>query len=429
MRARLRRTLALRPADAEVTPYLMVPFEVPSGTGRIEISYRYPGQLVPGSPAVIDLGLADHRGAAFGDFPGFRGWSGSSRRSAVVTARSATPGYLPGPLLAGTWQVILGLVRVPQTGLEVEVAVDTIEEEGPPPHRPPPPPSVPRDRGRAWYAGDLHSHTHHSDAPGTLVQLVAAARRRGLDFLAVTDHNTLSHLPYLRACPEDLLLIPGEEVTNRFGHMTVLGVRELVDFRWRTHEELQMVIEHARRSGALTVAAHPAAPEMEWGPGLEAPVDAVEVWHGPSRERNRAVRAAWAGELSRDRRLVGVGGSDCHCGRNTEDLGHPTTWVLADHLTVEGVVEGLRRGRVAVAPAGAPRPELVVERDGHRWEIGDCVPPGPPVRVRCSSGAQLWTALGAYPAGVPLDLERHRYVWAELPEEFGGGFTNPIRAQ
>jgi DNA polymerase (family 10) len=37
--------------------------------------------------------------------------------------------------------------------------------------------------------GDLHSHTTLSDGRGTLEQMVDAARRRGLEYLAITDHS------------------------------------------------------------------------------------------------------------------------------------------------------------------------------------------------------------------------------------------------
>src|SRR5690606_1107231 len=57
---------------------------------------------------------------------GFRGWSGSARREFVITADSATPGYVPGIIQPGTWQVILGLHRIPADGCRyrVEVVLD-----------------------------------------------------------------------------------------------------------------------------------------------------------------------------------------------------------------------------------------------------------------------------------------------------------------
>ena len=83
------------------SPWHYLPVEVPPGTGalRVELDYdRTDG-------AVLDLGC-------FGP-GGFRGWSGGARESFVIARDAATPGYLPGELEAGTWQVVIGVHRVP----------------------------------------------------------------------------------------------------------------------------------------------------------------------------------------------------------------------------------------------------------------------------------------------------------------------------
>ena len=53
--------------------------------------------------------------------------------------------------------------------------------------------------GRRWLASDLHTHTVHSDGVLTVAGLAALAAGRGLDFIAVTDHNTISHHAELAA--------------------------------------------------------------------------------------------------------------------------------------------------------------------------------------------------------------------------------------
>jgi hypothetical protein len=431
VRARLRRRVHLTPADRERSIFTTVPFEVPAGTSRIEVTYRYEGQGRAGASSVVDLGLIDPRGSAFPQFPGFRGWSGSARTSVVLTPEGATPGYLPGPLVPGTWQVLLGLSRVPPEGIEVEVMADTWEETGQPPHPlPGPPQSGPAERGRGWYAGDLHAHTHHSDAPGSLTELVEEAIQAGLDFLAVTDHNTVSHLPYLRASSDRILLVPGEEVTTAHGHMNAWGLDRLVDFRWQTEAELRAVIEEARARGCVLSLSHPLIPGMSWTLGYDLPVDALEVWHGPSGERNLETLAIWQELLRSGRRMVGLGGSDHHCGRRDRPLANPTIWVLADSLTVEGIVSALRSGRVVITTAGTPPPRLVAERNGHFWEIGDIVPPGGPVRVHCPAGTRLVTARGEVAPETELDLLEHGFVRGELWEHGQRwppiALTNPI---
>src|SRR4029453_14029734 len=52
---------------------------------------------------------------------------------------------------------------------------------------PDPAPARAAGRGRAWYRGDLHTHTVHSDGRRTLAGLAADARAAGLDFLPPTQ--------------------------------------------------------------------------------------------------------------------------------------------------------------------------------------------------------------------------------------------------
>src|SRR5262249_53459520 len=52
----------------------------------------------------------------------------------------------------------------------------------------PPPRDLPAQPGRRWLAGDLHTHTVHSDGGLTVPELALLAAGSGLDFLAITDH-------------------------------------------------------------------------------------------------------------------------------------------------------------------------------------------------------------------------------------------------
>ncbi|MER7546255.1 PHP domain-containing protein [Spirillospora sp. NPDC127506] len=71
----------------------------------------------------------------------------------------------------------------------------------------------------------MHSHTVHSDGTLPVRELACLAASQGLDFLAVTDHNTVSHQPELPAASAHagVLLLPGQEVTTDLGHANVFG--------------------------------------------------------------------------------------------------------------------------------------------------------------------------------------------------------------
>ena len=90
--------------------------------------------------------------------------------------------------------------------------------------RPAYPPERARGRGRAWYRGDCHLHTVHSDGKRTPAETAAAAREAGLDFLTTTEHNTTTgHGAWEGLWGDDLLILCGEEITTRNGHVLALG--------------------------------------------------------------------------------------------------------------------------------------------------------------------------------------------------------------
>jgi hypothetical protein len=434
--------------------YAMVPFEVVPGTARLELEYRYEGQQHPLGRNEIDLGLVDPRGAEFPLFPGFRGWSGNARRRAVLTEQSATPGYIPGPIQPGTWWVLLGLYKLDPRGVELMITVRLSSVEGPSPA-----PRPPEDRQATlagsgagqprWFRGDLHSHTNHSDACGSLAELAAEGRLRGLDFLAVTDHNTISHLPFLGA-RDGLLLVPGEEVTTYHGHMNVWGNTRLVDFRARTASELRSVIDAAHDQGAIVCASHPNVPGMGWSFGYDLPLDCLEVWHGQAEVWNSATLALWEQLLAAGRSVVAVGGSDVHIGkRGTAVPGEPTTWVRASSLSDAHLLDALRAGRVVITASDGPWLKLEASNDSGRWDIGD-IAPARPLRIRCvvergtGCGLRLLSARGELAAAtvdespfgfeLDVDLSRHRFVRAQLSQPQAptrpafplAALTNPI---
>ncbi|HEX7022883.1 MAG TPA: hypothetical protein VF171_08495, partial [Trueperaceae bacterium] len=73
----MTRTLEgfIRAAQRTEDPYVMLPFEVPPGTHRIDVRARND------AGSILDFGLTDPRLEDFPSRQGFRGWSGSARDS------------------------------------------------------------------------------------------------------------------------------------------------------------------------------------------------------------------------------------------------------------------------------------------------------------------------------------------------------------
>jgi hypothetical protein len=340
----------------EVNRFL--PVTVQPGTAGLTVRLDYPRDT-----GVLDLGCW---GPA-----GFRGWSGGARDHFTVAADWATPGYLPGELEPGEWQVLLRLHRIPPEGLDFELVATTTttRPDRPAPPAAPPPPSRPPRRpvpvvdGMRWLAGDLHSHTVHSDGVSTVPELAALAAARGLDFLAVTDHNTVSHHPELPAAAATygITLVPGQEVTTDRGHANVFGPVRWVDFRQPADEWLVA----AERDGGLMSINHPLGADCAWRQPLRTRPRLAEVWHSGWWDRTWGAPLAWAQAWRPD--TVPVGGSDFHRPGDDGLPGEPTTWVLvggdtgsgadgpADPVAVLDVLGALRVGRTAISagPAAA----------------------------------------------------------------------------
>lgn len=362
----------ITPDDKAADDYRLLPFDVPPVLSRLTVSYEYSravsAALPAGSGNVVDIGVFDPRGAAVFQGQGFRGWSGSDRRGFTISPTEAMPGYLPGPIYPGTWHILLGLYHILPEGCDYRLTIVGQPGETLSPPEPIPLAAPVLRREAHWYRGDLQSHTHHSDGTGSLADLAAAARARGLDFVAVTEHNTVSHLPHLaQAGGDDLLLIPGQEITTYYGHANAWGIQGWQEFRCRDSATMARIIDAVHASGGLFSVNHPKDNGPAWEYSHDLPFDCVEAWQGVWAWNNDQSLAFWDNLLRQGRRVVAVGGSDKHVAPFTGetrpyDLGTPTTWVYAGELSAAGILSGIQAGHVFIS-ADPQGPELYLAAD------------------------------------------------------------------
>ncbi|MEU5888503.1 CehA/McbA family metallohydrolase [Streptomyces sp. NPDC047461] len=338
--------------------FVYVPVEVPSGVREIRVSYTYDRPSVPAGTAgnALDIGIFDERGTELGG-QGFRGWSGGARSEFFLRADDATPGYLPGRVRAGTWHIALGPYTVAPQGLSYEITVTLTYGEPGAVVEPAYPPDRAKGRGRAWYRGDCHLHSWYSDGRRTPAEIAALARAAGLDFINTSEHNThAAHPHWAGEAGDDLLIMLGEEVTTRNGHVVALGTDPgtFVDWRYRARDHrFGRFARRIRKAGGLVVPAHPHATCIgcNWKFGF-GEADAVEVWNGPYTPDDEVALADWDGMLVASVRegrdwIPAMGNSDAH--RDPDVVGLPQTVVLADDLSREAIQEGIRAGRSYVA--------------------------------------------------------------------------------
>jgi len=286
--------------DPGAADWVYLPVDVPPGVRRLDVSYRYDRPNEPAGTVTnsCDIGIFDQRGTA----DGFRGWSGGFRTHFSIASDQATPGYLPGPIGAGRWHVILGPYQICPSGLDYSVTVVLTYGADAGRSTPQYPPQQVRGTGKGWYRGDSHVHTDHSDGARTPHQVAAGARSAGLDFIVSTDHNTSSsHAVWGPLSGPDLLIVTGEEITARNGHALALGVTpgHWIDWRCRARDgAFGSLVGAVHRDGGILVPAHPCCAFVgcRWKFGY-ADADAIEVWNGPWTLDDECAVEIWDGLL------------------------------------------------------------------------------------------------------------------------------------
>ncbi|HDT11326.1 MAG TPA: hypothetical protein ENN58_01160 [bacterium] len=245
--------------------------------------------------------------------------------------------------------------------------------------------------GPGWFGGDFHIHSHHSDGNHSVCELMTYLQGKGLDFFVLTDHNTTSGWKekYLLKT----MVIPGIEISTFFGHFALINW--IGDINWFSLERkstFEDVAVEARRKGALFSVAHPECigdpictgcrwdyPNFCW-----EIADIIEVWAGSWSERraeNIKALKRWENLLNHGLKVVAVSGSDIHeLGPYKKDYGR--TYVWAESKTRDGIMEGLKKGKVYITSGPKINFQLMTDK-------GIFVSLGEELEVDCNKSIKL----------------------------------------
>jgi hypothetical protein len=399
--------------------FFTVPFEVAPGTAELELRHDDLS-----SANILDWGL-------FAPDGGFVGWGGGNAEPAVVGARAASRSYRPLELTPGTWRVLVGKALVTQKPARYRLEAESRAQPSLAPqlarvaYR-----EVPALRaGPAWFAGDLHVHSLESgDARPSLDEVAAFARGRGLDFVALSDHNTLSQLDSFsdaQARHPKVLLVPSVEFTTYAGHLNAFGVSHLPPF-WLGLEgaTFEAAVADFDAQGAVATINHPTldlgtfcigcAWQQPLVPGLRAIEVGVGGWDETGSLFDESALVMWEALADKGLHLTAVGGSDDHRagqGRNQTQsaIGSPTTEIFADSLSVTALVQGLKQGRTVVKLRGPGDPMIDLQVLEPLPRVGDTVL-GTSARVQASVSGGLghtlaWVENGVVKREVGIDRD------------------------
>ncbi len=197
---------------------------------------------------------------------------------------------------------------------------------------------------------DLHCHTKYSgDNKLDPVELIRAARKRGLDAICVTEHDSFcASEPVARmAKKEGFLVLRGVEINTDKGHTLAFGLK---DDSWKTdggyYSRIDTVRPKVEACEGILIPAHPfrivGAASASNGLFKMSYIAALEVLNGENndRENSQAVKA-WE-----KIRIPGTGGSDCHFA---SEVGKCATWFDRRVSTIDEMIREIRAGRVAPA--------------------------------------------------------------------------------
>jgi len=188
---------------------------------------------------------------------------------------------------------------------------------------------------------DFHSHTIFSNDSLTRPEsLIAISRRRGLDRVVVTDHNTIAGALAAHALDPDLIII-GEEIMTTCGEILAAFVTEEIPPGLSPQE----TIKRLRDQGAFIIVSHPfdrarsGAWKMEGLLEIASLVDAIEIFNARSIIPGGNQQAS---DFAHQSHLPGTAGSDAHAAF---ELG-AAMLVLPQFASPDALRKVIREGKV-----------------------------------------------------------------------------------
>lgn len=186
---------------------------------------------------------------------------------------------------------------------------------------------------------DLHIHSKYSfDSTSSPRKILRVAKKRELEGVAITDHNTIKgSIMALRADTDGIVTIIGSETGTEVGH--ILGLFLNDEIKSRTSLE---VIDEINEQGGLAVLAHPFKRTNEIDGEIIKKFDAIEVFNARTK-KSANIKAM---DFAKDYNMPVTAGSDAHfyfeigCGRiivpDAQDIEDIRKAILAKKVQIIG---------------------------------------------------------------------------------------------
>jgi predicted metal-dependent phosphoesterase TrpH len=185
---------------------------------------------------------------------------------------------------------------------------------------------------------DLHLHSCFShDAIGSPRELIKSLKSRGLQGMALTDHNTIEgYLQVHQSLPKDFLVIPGIEVSTADGHLLGLNVMQSIPPGVSVEETVERILD----VGGVPIVPHLfrllSGIKTEKLRTIQTKIAAIEVFNGCSVPATNLKTA----QVARSFDLGGTGGSDTH---DPAYAGYAYTVIDSTDLRVDTILSEIQK--------------------------------------------------------------------------------------
>lgn len=226
--------------------------------------------------------------------------------------------------------------------------------------------SVPAQESPRWFKGNTHTHTLNSDGDSTPAEVTQWYREHGYNFLVLSDHNYLTSVDGLNAvygAPNQFIVIPGEEVTDRYlqspVHINGLNLEELVNPQGGNSvaDTIQRNVDAIRNKKGIPHINHP---NFHWAISA-ADLSQVhryklfEIYNGHPSVNNLGgggmpgLEEMWDEILSGGKEVYGIAVDDAHHFKRPWDAnasrpGRGWVMVRAEHLDATAIFDAMENG-------------------------------------------------------------------------------------
>ncbi|MDD5013457.1 MAG: PHP domain-containing protein [Candidatus Pacebacteria bacterium] len=158
---------------------------------------------------------------------------------------------------------------------------------------------------------DAHIHTNYSDGISTIKESAIEAKKRGLDAIAITDHNSTQGWPNAIKASKELNfpIILGDEINSKQGEIIGLFLKEKIDGK---NKEAEFVMKEIKKQGGLVIIPHPFYEMLGFKDDLTKYlelIDGIEVLNAKRPNKGPDKKAF---EFAKKYNLAMTGGSDSH---------------------------------------------------------------------------------------------------------------------